>query len=241
MYNFKSLLLIVLITAFFLNSCGREVSYKHRFKHKYSHKSSYNLPMQPARNMNELDEQSRNVKPHYVYSYPKNIRVGNVQPVDLNPIKYRMLNYINNIRAMGNRCGPPAPPLSWNKKLEDAAISHALDMSSKNFLGHMGSGTDTDPARKAPGVGSNFYERIIYYGYPIKPGELAGEILTYTKFRIVGNKKPYENFLHAVDNFLKSPKHCALLMNPRFHDMGVAAYKDREKMYWDIEFAETNY
>lgn len=197
--------------------------------------------MKPANNMSELDRQSRSVKPHLVYSYPKNSGAGNAASVDLSPIKYQILNYINNTRAKGAVCGPSAPPLGWNDKLEDAAISHAQDMSSKNFLGHMGSGSDTDPARKAPGEGSNFYERIIYFGYPIKPREVAGEILTYTKYRIVGNKIPYEHFKHAINNFLHSPQHCAILMNPRFHDVGVASYQDNEKMYWVIEFAEVNY
>ena len=238
MYKFKNLITISAIGLIFLSACTRHVTYRANHSRVHTQNHNYSMPMTPARNMSELDEQSRNVKPHLVYSYPKNIRVGRTNFVNLDPIKYQILNYINNIRANGNQCGPSAPPLTWNRKLEDAAISHAQDMASKNFLGHMGSGTDTDPARKALGQGSNFYERIIYFGFPIQPGELAGEILTYTKYDIVGNKIPYANFKHAVDNFLSSPRHCALLMNPRFNDIGIASYKDSEKMYWDIEFAE---
>lgn len=237
MNKIKNIILLALIATFFLNSCSSRHS-RHRQHRQYGQSSSH---MTPAHSMSDLDNQSRSVKPHLVYSYPKNARFGNASFVDLGPLKNKILNYINNIRAQGNSCGPSAPPLGWNPKLENAAVMHAQDMASKGFLGHMGSGQDTDPARKAPGQGSNFYERIIYSGYPIKPGEVAGEILTYTKYTIVGNQDPYANFTHAVDNFLRSKAHCEIMMNRRFHDMGVASYKDQEKMYWVIEFAEVNY
>lgn len=264
MYQFKYLLTILVVISLFLSSCSkRHVKHKTKYRDANNYTSTmapansmrdldrqsrsvnpdlaYTSSMTPAHNMNDLDRQSRSVKPHLIYSYPKSSREEDANFVNLDPIKYKVLNYINNIRAKGNSCGPSAPPLTWNKELEDAAISHAQDMSSKNFLGHMGSGSDTDPAKKAPGQGSNFYERIIYFGYPIKPQEVAGEIITYTKFRVVGNQAPYEHFTHAVNNFLHSPKHCSILMNPRFHDIGVASYKDNEKMFWVIEFAEVNY
>jgi len=70
-------------------------------------------------------------------------------------------------------------------------------MSVNKFISHLGSGSMYDLAKKAPGQKSNFYDRIIYAGYPIKPSELAGEILTYTKDRIVGSKDVYEHFVHG--------------------------------------------
>lgn len=197
--------------------------------------------MQPARSMQQLDNQSKSVQPYMITSYPKNANIGSAVFVDLEAEKYKILNYMNSVRARGNECGPSAQPLGWNRQLADAAQSHARDMASKGFLGHMGSGGDTDEAKKAPGRGSNFYERIMYYGYPIKAGELAGEIISYTKFNVVGDQEPYANFVHAINNFLRSPKHCGLLMHHRFHDVGIGAYKDQEKMYWVIEFGEVNY
>ena len=232
MYKFIHVLLVV--AAFFLSSCSSNLA-------KYRVTDNYTSVMSPAQSMSELDRQSRDTKPHLIYSYPKNRGTSGANFVNLDPIKYKILNYINSVRAKGNACGASAPPLAWNAKLEDAAIAHAQDMSSKNFLGHIGSGSNTDLAKKALGEGSNFYERIIYFGYPIKPQEVAGEIITYTKYRVVGSEMPYKNFTHAVDNFLHSPKHCAILMNPRFHDVAVASYKDNVKMYWVIEFAEVNY
>jgi len=44
--------------------------------------------------------------------------------------------------------------------------------------------------------------------------------------------------MHAVANFQKSPRHCQIIMNPRFKDMGLSAYKDNEKIYWVIEYGE---
>ena len=198
--------------------------------------------LKPAHSMAELDEQSRNVKPTMVYSYPRGIGTRGTNFVNLMAIKYRLLGKINAIRANGAPCSRvSAPPVRWNKKLVDAAKAHTQDMATHHYLGHMGSGTSTDVARKALGAGSNFYERILYFGYPVKPGELAGEILTYTKYNIVGNRQPLDHFDHAIENFLRSPRHCALLMNPRFSDVGIAAYKDNEKIYWDIEFGESTY
>lgn len=190
-----------------------------------------------ANSMSELDQQSKNTQPTLIYSYPAEQQENNL----IASIKFKLLNYMNNVRSRGTKCGPPAPPVGWNEKLEKAALAHAIDMKTNNFLAHLGSGTEYDVARKGPGQGSNFYERILHFGYPIKPYELAGEILSYTKFKIIGSEDPDIAFKHAVDNFLTSPSHCKILMNPRFRDVGMAAYKDNEKIYWVIEFAEVHY
>lgn len=197
--------------------------------------------MTPAHSMHQVNHQSANVQPHMISSYPANAKIGNATFIDLTQEKFKILNYINSVRARGNECGEPSQPLGWNRELATAAKAHARDMAANGFLGHMGSGTALDEAKKAPGQGSNFYERILYYGYPIKAGQLAGEIISYTKFNIVGNEETYPHLVHAINNFLKSPTHCGLLMNSRFHDAGVAAYKDQEKIYWVIEFGELSY
>ena len=191
-----------------------------------------------SRSMQELDRDSANVQPTLVYNYPLRNKSLNAEFVDLSYLKYKMLNYINAIRARGNSCGSSASRLNWSNKLENAAIAHASDMATNNFLSHLGSGRVTDIARKANGAGSNFYERIIHFGYPVQSGELAGEILTYTKYNIVGNKDPFTHFIHAIENFQRSPKHCSILMNPRFKDIAIAAYKNNQKIYWVIEYGE---
>ncbi len=223
------ILALMLFSLFLSTGCGR-----YRVKKE---NNSYSHHMHTAHSMEDLDNQSKNTQPMLLYSYAKKDTLVN----EIAPIKYKILNYINSVRSKGNTCGDSAPPLGWNTSLENAALAHAVDMEQNKFLGHMGSGTEFDSARKGPGNGSNFYERILHYGYPVKPGELAGEIISYTKYRIVGSQEPYANFTHAIDNFLKSPKHCSILMNSRFHDVGIAAYKDQEKIYWVIEFAEVSY
>ncbi len=209
----------------------------------YQPRNTYSYSARPkvARSMQELDRLSAQTKPHYVVSLPRATVNNDINLLNLEPIKYKMINYVNSIRANGGYCNPPAPPLGWSRELASAATSHAKDMAVNNFLGHLGSGTMYDVARKAPGAGSNFYERIIASGYPIRSGELAGEILTYTKDSTVGSQDAYEHFVHAIQNFLKSPQHCSVLTNPRFRDMGIAGYRGENKTYWVINFGELNY
>jgi uncharacterized protein YkwD len=49
-----------------------------------------------------------------------------------------MLSQINRIRAAGAVCGgatyPPAAPLRWSAKLQQAAALHSHDMAKHNFL-----------------------------------------------------------------------------------------------------------
>lgn len=260
MNSTKNLFVFLLVSSFLVLGCGRHkvTPPSNYYAPNLQQQNNFNLPryqnglytpqreiprssvqhISVANSMSELDQQSKNTQPTLIYSYPAEQKQDNNL---IASIKFKLLNYINNVRAQGTKCGPPAPPLGWNEKLEKAALAHAIDMQKNHFLGHLGSGTEYDVARKAPGVGSNFYERILYFGYPIKPFELAGEILSYTKFRIIGSEDPNIAFKHAVDNFLRSPTHCKILMNPRFRDVGIAAYKDNEKIYWVIEFAEVRY
>jgi len=260
----KKTIMVISLIALIFTGCSKhnpKIHKNHIKHHTIRTNSNYTMPnsgygnmgvrggynpnsaqLTPAHSMQELDEQSRSVKPTMVYSFPRGEGTRGTNFVNLMPLRFKLLGTINHIRAYGAPCSKTsAQPVRWNKKLEDAAKAHTQDMALHHFLGHIGSGTSSDMAKKALGVGSNFYERIIFFGYPIQPGQLAGEIITYTKFRIVGNRDTYENFKHAIDNFLRSPKHCALLMNPRFSDIGVAAYKDNEKIYWDIEFGEAAY
>jgi len=219
--------LLPIFAMFLMAGCGK-------YKHNKPRYNGYEHKAYVATSMSDLDDYSKHTNPKLIYSFPKNFAGS----VNLESIKYKMLSIINDTRATGGQCAPSAPPLDWSVPLEDAARMHARDMSFNKHLTHMGSGTKYDLARKSDGRGSNFYERILYSGYPVKPGELAGEILTYTKYRITGNKIPLENFNRAVKNFLRSPSHCGILMNNRFKDVGVSAYEDGEKMYWVIEFGE---
>jgi len=234
--NIKQIrVVLVLIISFFLvNGCVH--SRKSRYKSKYTTKKPTQQlgKVKVANNMKDLDYISANTKPTMVYTYPQAKLPDNVYFVNLKPYKNIAIRIINDVRAKA-RVGA----VRWNEYLAKAASAHARDMASNNFLGHLGSGKALDFARKGPGRGSNFYERIIFFGYPIRPSELAGEILTYTKDHIVLSREPMPHFKHAISNFLKSPAHATILRNNRFKDVGVAAYRAGEKIYWVLEFGES--
>ena len=232
MYNKKIKFILAIITTIYMLSGCSYSSRKYKRAYKPPVRTSTHH-VQVANSMSQLDAISANTKPTMIYSYPKTQLPDNVQFINLKPFKSIIINTINQVRSNYSASG-----VSWNSLLSKAANAHARDMASNNFLGHLGSGKYLDFARKAPGVGSNFYERILFFGYPIKPRQLAGEILTYTKDNIVGSKEPMPHFKHSIENFLKSPAHASILKNSRFTDVGVAAYRASNKIYWVIEFGE---
>jgi len=226
------LFLVLAISIYLTNGCVHK-STKYKTKTHTPKKDYYIGKVKVATDMNELDKISENTKPTMIYTYSKTKLPSNVHFVNLKPYKNLIVSMINQVRAQDN-----TSPVIWNEYLAKAASAHARDMASNNFLGHLGSGKVLDFARKGPGQGSNFYERIIFFGYPIKPTQLAGEILTYTKDHIVLSREPMPHFKHAIYNFLKSPPHKTILKNSRFSNVGVAAYRAGEKIYWVLEFGE---
>jgi len=171
-----------------------------------------------------IDSKNRANKPFETYS-------------DSN-FKSKAIAYINSIRQKGAPCAPFAPPLRLNSHLEAAANAHAKDMAINNFLKHTGSGTIVDIAKPSNGVGSLFFERIIFFGYPVKPKQLTGENITYTKIKVVGTKDEFTHFKRAVNNLIADPPHCVIFMNPRFQDVGIGLFKTDKRYYWVLDFAE---
>ena len=158
--------------------------------------------------------------------------------VNLSPYKAQFVNEIANIRARGASCGGPVDPLRTNPQLEAAANAHAKDMALNHFVQHDGSGTVTDPARKANGIGSTFIDRIIFFGYPAKTHDLVGETITHTKNSLVRSKDIRKHFKRALQIILNDPPHCKILMNPRFQDVGIGVYKSNDGYYWAIDYGE---
>ncbi len=140
-----------------------------------------------------------------------------VVPIDPPGAKIRsvnkslMLQLVNEVRRKGCQCGDtyyyPAPELTWNTKLEAAALSHSSNMQESNFFSH-----------RAPD-GSNGGVRIERAGYIWKA---YGENIAagYTSERAV------------LKGWLESPGHCKNLLNKRYREMGVA----RVGTYWTQEF-----
>jgi uncharacterized protein YkwD len=123
---------------------------------------------------------------------------------------------INLVRQQGCNCGnkymPPAPPLSWNDKLEDAAEGHAKDMARKKYFNH----NSKD--------GRNMSDRVIAAGYNYKG---------YKSFAIGENiAAGQQSIAEVMDGWFKSEDHCRNLMNPGFKEVGIAQYKN----YWVQDF-----
>lgn len=131
----------------------------------------------------------------------------------------RMLELVNQARATprncGNRAFDAAPPLRWNDMLAEASRGHAEDMARNNYLSHN--------ARDGSGPG----QRVERSGYKWR---ITAENIA------AGQSKPED----AVAGWIKSPGHCANLMNPAFTEMGVAFAVDRGSdmgVYWSQAFA----
>lgn len=129
----------------------------------------------------------------------------------------RILQLTNQARAKGAVCGsqrfPPAPPLTWNPKLHQAALAHARRMASANFFDH------TDPADN-----SSEWERMVRAGYaPSASGENIA----------AGDYSPQS----TVQAWLKSPGHCSNIMSTDFREFG-AAYATNPKSEWGIYWVQ---
>ena len=130
----------------------------------------------------------------------------------------RVLDLVNQARATprtcGNRAFDAARPLRWNTLLAEASRLHADEMARYNYFSH--SGRDgSDPALRVERAG---------YGYRATGENIAAGLM-----------KPED----AVAGWVKSPPHCANLMNPAFTEMGVAFAVDpgsKMGVYWTQVF-----
>ena len=113
----------------------------------------------------------------------------------------RVLELVNQARGQARTCGakrhPAAGPLRPNPRLDRAALGHSEDMAGNGFFGHEGSD------------GSTVIVRVTRAGYA---GRAVGENVA------AGQATPEA----AVEGWVKSPPHCANLMNPVFTEMGIA-------------------
>jgi len=159
--------------------------------------------------------------------------------VDISLFKDEMVQYINDIRAQGTPCSAPnSKPLTWNRVLEQAATVHVKDMAVNRFFSHTGSGTDLDIAKVSPGVGSRFYERLTYFGYPVQENVLIGEVIGVSKTNITKSKLLFPNFKKSVEHLVRSSRHCKIIADPRFDYIGIGVYKAANKYYFVYDFAQ---
>jgi uncharacterized protein YkwD len=131
-----------------------------------------------------------------------------------------MLALINAYRAAGAVCGgvyyPPVGALTWNSKLEQAALVHSTDMAENNFFAH-NSATN----------GSTPWTRIAAAGYTLSSG---GENIAagYTSIRQV------------MLGWIESPGHCTGIMGNSYRDIGASCKINQAsdyQYYWTMDLA----
>lgn len=124
-----------------------------------------------------------------------------------------MLIKVNKLRASGCYCGSrymkPTTPVTWNETLYKSAYLHAKDMKEKRFFGHYSAD------------GLDIGDRLDKYGYP---WQVAGENLG----------EGQRTFREVMRDWIDSPSHCRMLMNPKVNEMGVA----RLGRYWVQHFGK---
>lgn len=140
---------------------------------------------------------------------------------DANGVAARVLGLVNQARAQPRRCGAQpfnaAPPLILDSALTRAAATQAQAMASGNFLDHQGRDGST-PADRATRAGYNW--RTV--GENIAMGQTTPEAV--------------------VQDWIRSPEHCANIMEPVFQHMGVAfAVRPSSEggIYWAQTFGRT--
>jgi len=113
----------------------------------------------------------------------------------------RVLALVNQARTQPRSCGgrsfAAAPPLSLDAQLTHAASAHAQDMARHGFLDHRGR-DGSSPADRADRAGYKWRS----VGENVASGQTTPE--------------------HVVRDWLRSPEHCANIMDPRFTEMGLA-------------------
>jgi len=112
-----------------------------------------------------------------------------------------VISLVNDARSRARRCGDrlmtAALPVRANAKLRSAAAAHASDMARLSFFSHTGSD------------GSQVAERARRSGYAWRT---VGENIAAGQMTADA----------AMQGWLKSPSHCANLMQPSFTEMGLA-------------------
>ena len=123
-----------------------------------------------------------------------------------------MLTLINQQRQKGCNCGntyyKAVTLLKWKTTLEKVAKPHSDDMRRRNTIAHSGKNAET------PG------NRLSKAGYKWS---------TWAENVAMGQQNEEE----VMKSWLKSPGHCANIMNPDVTEVGVA----RSGTYWTQLFA----
>jgi len=140
-------------------------------------------------------------------------------PGDVAATNARVLELVNEARSQRRRCGAHvyqrANPLKLVPSLNKAALRHARDMAKHSFMAHIGRDGSTPAARV---TAAGYVWRAV--GENVASGASTAE--------------------QAVEDWIKSPGHCANLMSKSYTDMGVAFAVNPASaagIYWSQVFA----
>lgn len=133
-------------------------------------------------------------------------------PINVNQDELLLL--VNEARSTSRMCGDtsyaPTSNLRWSGLIAIVAQNHSDDMNKNNFLGH----TSSD--------GKTLQERLNQVGY--SSTNHIGENLA----------QGYPTEQSVMEEWLKSPEHCANIMNPNYSFMGTAT----AGAYWTQVFTD---
>ena len=136
--------------------------------------------------------------------------VSSCQSSGASGFQHEVLQRVNALRAAGAVCGTAvfraAPALNWNSLLFKAAHGHSVQMAQNNYFSHDGRDGKVY-AQRLTDVGYNFSAA----GENIAAGDLTVE--------------------QVVNHWLRSPGHCANMMNPTYLDVGVACASSNNTSY----------
>lgn len=122
-----------------------------------------------------------------------------------------ILYKVNKLRTNGCKCGPKrmkkTTKLTWNETLAYSAYLHAEEMDKHNFFAH----------RSIDGL--DIGDRLDKVGY---------------KWQHVGENlaEGQKTFDEALEDWIESPSHCKMLMNPNMKEMGLS----KVGKYWVHHF-----
>ena len=141
----------------------------------------------------------------------------------LNDFQSTVLDLVNQARAQARNCGsdffPVAPSVTWDFRIESAALAHSIDMAENQNFSH--TGTD----------GSSAGDRLLMQGY---------EWRTWGENILVG----LDDARGAMDAWIGSTGHCSIIMNPSLREIGAGVaegiYQGFRSSYWTLLFATEN-
>jgi uncharacterized protein YkwD len=160
----------------------------------------------------------------------------NAPQISNSQIEY-ILSVINSARVVSQVCGGQrfgaTSKFRWSNMLYKAAYEHTYDMVKSNFFSHYGSATSNDWTYSV--------QRMSRASYVRERAENNG----YIHFKALGENvaSGYPTLEQTLKQWLSSPGHCRLLMNPRYKEIGLAHISKpndplKYRHYWTIVFGD---